>query len=77
MQEMTEAVDDLGDGSAARQVRGEVRGRLTELWWQVQDSNLGRHTPTDLQSAPIGVCGFKPRWLFEKTAGHQPGGVGY
>jgi hypothetical protein len=23
-------------------------------WWQVQDSNLRRHTPTDLQSASIG-----------------------
>jgi hypothetical protein len=28
--------------------------------WQIQDSNLGRHKPTDLQSAPIGRSGNLP-----------------
>lgn len=28
--------------------------------WQAQDSNLRRHTPTDLQSAPIGRSGNLP-----------------
>jgi hypothetical protein len=32
------------------------------LWWQVQDSNLGRRKPTDLQSAPIGRSGNLPLW---------------
>lgn len=30
-------------------------------WWQVQDSNLRRRKPTDLQSAPIGRSGNLPR----------------
>jgi hypothetical protein len=32
--------------------------------WRVKDSNLGRHQPTDLQSAPIGRSGNPPggRW---------------
>ena len=29
-------------------------------WWRVKDSNLGRHQPTDLQSAPIGRSGNPP-----------------
>jgi hypothetical protein len=36
-------------------MRGVVRYQ-----WQVQDSNLRRHTPTDLQSAPIGRSGNLP-----------------
>jgi cyclic-di-GMP-binding protein len=28
--------------------------------WQIQDSNLGRHKPTDLQSVPIGRSGNLP-----------------
>jgi hypothetical protein len=28
--------------------------------WQVQDSNLRRHKPTDLQSVPIGRSGNLP-----------------
>lgn len=31
-----------------------ARSRGNPSWWQVQDSNLRRHTPTDLQSASIG-----------------------
>jgi DNA-binding SARP family transcriptional activator len=31
-----------------------ARGDLEDPGWQVQDSNLRRHTPTDLQSASIG-----------------------
>jgi hypothetical protein len=34
----------------------------TELQWQIQDSNLGRRKPTDLQSAPIGRSGNLPVW---------------
>ncbi len=30
------------------------------LVWRVKDSNLGRHQPTDLQSAPIGRSGNPP-----------------
>jgi hypothetical protein len=30
-------------------------------WWQVQDSNLRRHTPADLQSASIGHSDNLPR----------------
>ena len=30
------------------------------VWWQVKDSNLRRHKPTDLQSAPIGRSGNLP-----------------
>ena len=33
---------------------------IVELWWQVQDSNLRRRKPTDLQSAPIGRSGNLP-----------------
>ena len=32
----------------------------TSHGWQVKDSNLRRHTPTDLQSAPIGRSGNLP-----------------
>ena len=34
--------------------------RPSRVVWQVQDSNLRRHTPTDLQSAPIGRSGNLP-----------------
>ena len=34
--------------------------RLFFAVWQVQDSNLRRNTPTDLQSAPIGRSGNLP-----------------
>ena len=33
---------------------------MLDLWWQVQDSNLCRRKPTDLQSAPIGRSGNLP-----------------
>ena len=35
-------------------------GITSELRWQVQDSNLRRRKPTDLQSAPIGRSGNLP-----------------
>ena len=38
---------------------GQVPGE-SSIQWQVQDSNLRRHTPTDLQSAPIGRSGNLP-----------------
>lgn len=31
-----------------------------ETWWGVKDSNLRRHSPTDLQSVPIGRSGISP-----------------
>jgi len=33
-----------------------------ELRWQVQDSNLGRLTPMDLQSVHLDVCQWRHRW---------------
>jgi hypothetical protein len=37
--------------SAKRPVTGVCAGQGPfSVWWQVQDSNLRRHTPTDLQS---------------------------
>jgi uncharacterized protein YajQ (UPF0234 family) len=41
--------------------------------WQVQDSNLRRHTPTDLQSAPIGRSGNLPGASRRRLAGRQQG----
>lgn len=36
--------------------------------WGEQDSNLRRHKPADLQSAPVGHFGISPRFnLFKKT----------
>jgi hypothetical protein len=46
--------------SGAEPTNAEVRALF--VWWQVQDSNLRRHTPTDLQSAPIGRSGNLPCW---------------
>ncbi len=31
------------------------------VWWAGKDSNLGRHKPADLQSAPFGRLGTCPR----------------
>ena len=59
-----------GPGTSRPMVVGELIGRLTankiagqrpfSREWQVQDSNLRRHTPTDLQSSAHNVvtCGF-------------------
>ena len=30
-------------------------------WWRGEDSNLRRHKPADLQSAPVGRLGTPPR----------------
>ena len=32
-------------------------------WWAGKDSNLRRHKPADLQSAPFGRLGTDPTWL--------------
>ena len=33
---------------------------LRRRWWAVEDSNLRRCTPTDLQSVPVGRLGNRP-----------------
>ena len=35
--------------------------KLTTNWWREKDSNLRRHMPTDLQSAPFDRFGISPR----------------
>ncbi len=45
----------------------------TELFphlWGEQDSNLRRHTPADLQSAPVGHFGISPN--IEPMEGFEP-----
>ena len=37
----------------------------------MQDSNLRRRKPTDLQSVPLGVCNDKLCWLHDKYAGQS------
>src|SRR6185436_3910599 len=34
--------------------------RTAPRWWRGKDSNLRRHTPADLQSAPFGHSGTSP-----------------
>ena len=34
--------------------------RARAVWWAGKDSNLGRHKPADLQSAPVGHLGTCP-----------------
>ena len=34
--------------------------RARTVWWAGKDSNLGRHKPADLQSAPVGHLGTCP-----------------
>ena len=47
------------DGTAVRRLsRSPVRFRLG--WWRGKDSNLRRHKPADLQSAPVGRLGTPP-----------------
>ena len=61
-------------GIAGRFTTGDVAlktdSELQRCWWQVQDSNLRRRKPTDLQSIP-GVCGRFP--LTGLRAGSEPG----
>ncbi len=38
-------------------------------WWGEQDSNLRRHTPADLQSAPVGRFGISPTFLILRADG--------
>ena len=49
-------------------------------WWAGKDSNLGRHKPADLQSAPFGHLGTCPRYFIvfnqsisvHRRRAHQP-----
>ena len=54
-----------GPQTAFPQVRGSFRV------WQVQDSNLRRYTPTDLQSAPIGRSGNLPCCAARPSGGQR------
>ena len=36
-----------------------------DIWWRGEDSNLRRHSPSDLQSDPFGHSGTSPRMLLE------------
>jgi hypothetical protein len=45
--------------------------------WQVQDSNLRRRKPTDLQSVSFDVCTVKPCWFPDKAAVQIVGPVGF
>ena len=38
---------------------------LLYMWWGEKDSNLRRHEPADLQSAPVGHFGISPKILKE------------
>ena len=49
-------------------------------WWGEEDSNLRRHEPTDLQSAPFGRLGISPKFrnaslAFSNGARSQRGSV--
>ena len=41
----------------------EQRELAPHGWWAGKDSNLRRHKPADLQSAPFGRLGTDPTWL--------------
>ena len=38
------------------------------FWWRGEDSNLRRHKPADLQSAPVGRFGTSPLFTVLKVA---------
>ena len=40
-------------------------------WWRGKDSNLRRHTPADLQSAPFGHSGTTP-WSCSQESNLRP-----
>ena len=46
---------ESGDVEAVPEANDSSRG-----WWGEEDSNLRRHEPTDLQSAPFGRLGISP-----------------
>jgi hypothetical protein len=41
-------------------------------WWRGEDSNLRRHKPADLQSAPFGHSGTSPRFVVPPLGRTQP-----
>jgi hypothetical protein len=41
-------------------------------WWRGEDSNLRRHKPADLQSAPFGHSGTSPRFVIPPLGRTQP-----
>ena len=41
-------------------------------WWGEEDSNLRRHEPTDLQSAPFGRLGISPECTRRRSACVHP-----
>src|SRR5918997_3935959 len=48
--------------------------RSSSTGWRVKDSNLGRHQPTDLQSAPIGRSGNPPGGRVHRPWAHNTQG---
>ena len=42
-------------------IGGRARDPEERKWWWVNDSNVGRRKPADLQSAPVGHLGNPPR----------------
>jgi hypothetical protein len=65
-----------GTGHSRTQQRSApdlIRTGQGPIWlvWRVKDSNLGRHQPTDLQSAPIGRSGNPPGGPGAPAAGHD------
>ncbi len=53
----------------------ELRPLALGSQWGEQDSNLRRHKPTDLQSAPVGHFGIPPmskNSILEPVAGFEP-----
>ena len=62
----------LTDTVVRRRARPHAVGPFAHEW-QVQDSNLRRHKPTDLQSVPIGRSGNLPGCSRPGLAGRQRG----
>ena len=64
-------------GGPGTQPESVLRG-----WWGEEDSNLRRHEPTDLQSAPFGRLGISPepvglhRLMADSADGPRNGGAG-
>ncbi len=44
---------------------------MSRAWWGEQDSNLRRHTPADLQSAPVGRFGISPNGILPLRQEHH------
>src|SRR5438445_5321686 len=56
--------------SYSRSNRGRASG-----WWRGKDSNLRRHQPADLQSAPFGRSGTPPAILCKFGTALPPGSI--